>query len=233
MTDKTYIVATLHPWNIEIFEERIRNFPGKWELITEPQKLNVEFVERLKPQYIFFPHWSQKVDEEILQLAPCVCFHSTDVPYGRGGSPIQNLIASGHRETVLTALKMTSELDAGPVYLKEALSLEGLAEEIYLRAAKKIADMIRTIITENPVPIAQSGTITYFKRRNPCQSETPDNLDSIEQLFDHIRMLDAEGYPRAFLINGKFKFELSRPALRSEAIVADVKITRVQDKGYD
>ncbi len=22
----------------------------------------------------------------------CVCFHMTDVPYGRGGSPLQNLI---------------------------------------------------------------------------------------------------------------------------------------------
>ena len=44
------------------------------------------------PKYIFFPHWSKKVDTKIVNNYECVCFHETDLPYGRGGSPIQNLI---------------------------------------------------------------------------------------------------------------------------------------------
>jgi hypothetical protein len=59
----------------------------------------------------------------------------TDVPFGRGGSPLQNLIVRGRRETKLTALRMSREFDAGPVYMKEPLSLEGGAEEIYLGSA--------------------------------------------------------------------------------------------------
>ncbi len=37
--------------------------------------------------------------------------HMTDVPYGRGGSPLQNLIARGHTSTKLTAMRMTAEVD--------------------------------------------------------------------------------------------------------------------------
>jgi methionyl-tRNA formyltransferase len=54
------------------------------------------------------------------------------LPYGRGGSPLQNLIDLGHKDTFVSALKMTEELDAGAIYLKKPLSLEGLAEEIYM-----------------------------------------------------------------------------------------------------
>lgn len=65
------------------------------------------------------------VPEAVLIAAECVCFHMTDVPYGRGGSPLQNLIVRKHKKTKLTALKMTEEIDAGPVYCKRELSLDG------------------------------------------------------------------------------------------------------------
>ena len=44
-------------------------------------------------------------------------------------------------------------------------------------------------------------------------------------MFDFIRMLDAEEYPRAFIRYGRFRLEFSRPALRYNRIKADVKIS--------
>ena len=61
-------------------------------------------------------------------------FHITDLPYGRGGSPLQNLIERGYSSTKLTALRCTADLDAGPIYSQEVLNLAGTAEEIFLRA---------------------------------------------------------------------------------------------------
>ncbi len=55
----------------------------------------------------------------------------TDLPYGRGGSPLQNLIQRGHTSTMLTALRCGAGLDTGDVYLKQPLSLHGSAEEIF------------------------------------------------------------------------------------------------------
>jgi methionyl-tRNA formyltransferase len=40
-------------------------------------------------------------------------------------------------------------------------------------------------------------------------------------------MLDAEGYPRAFLEYGGFRLEFSRSALYDGRIVADVKIEKL------
>jgi len=39
-------------------------------------------------------------------------------------------------------------------------------------------------------------------------------------------MLDAEGYPKAFLRDGKIWYEFSRPAIYTDKIVADVTIRR-------
>ena len=67
----------------------------------------------------------------------------TDLPYGRGGSPLQNLIIRGGKTTKLFAFRMTEEFDARPNYLKRNLSLEGTAREIFIRANYLSAKMIR------------------------------------------------------------------------------------------
>ena len=230
---ENYIVASIKTWNIKVYNEIIKHYPGKWHLVTDPHELTADKVKSINPKYIFFPHWSHIVPNEILNIATCICFHETDLPYGRGGSPLQNLIAHGHRETVVSALKMSKELDAGPIYLKKPLSLEGLAEEIFIRTAYIVAEMIKTIITESPKPKKQIGKSTLFKRRKPSESKIPTEINSLVNLFDHIRMLDAESYPRAFLEHNGFKYEISRPALKTEEIIADVRITKIKGDNDD
>ncbi|MBN2524906.1 MAG: methionyl-tRNA formyltransferase [Deltaproteobacteria bacterium] len=199
----TYLVATIRPWNIDAFHNIVVHFDGDWHLVTDPEKLTPELVSKLNPRYIFFPHWSQIVPEEILRLSECVCFHETDLPFGRGGSPIQNLIARGHKDTCISAIRMVRDLDAGPIYMKRELSLLGSAKEIFVCAAKIVAHMMEEIADQRPVPTPQEGVPVIFRRRTPDQSRIDDSFKTIEQLYDHIRMLDAPEYPRAFLnING-------------------------------
>ena len=111
-----YIVATIKEWNINAFHRNVALLPGEWILVTNQVELKKALQENQKPEYIFFPHWPWIVPQDIINNYNCVCFHMADVPYGRGGSPLQNLIALGHKKTKLTALKMIDELDAGPVY---------------------------------------------------------------------------------------------------------------------
>jgi methionyl-tRNA formyltransferase len=185
----------------------------------------------IQPRFIFFPHWNEKVPAEIIETYECVCFHETDVPYGRGGSPVQNLIAKGHTETVVSALRMVEEFDAGPVYAKHPLSLLGGAEEIYLRAARVVLEMIENIVVNEPSPVSQSGEATVFPRRGPQQSEVPRDAVSLAGVFDHIRMLDAEEYPRAFIRWGCLRIEFINPVLRTQHLEASVRITVVSEDG--
>jgi methionyl-tRNA formyltransferase len=226
----SYVVAGSKAWNRMVFNEVISGYPGEWHLVSVPEDLTLELLQKIKPAYIFFLHWSWKVPPEIIYDYKCVCFHMTDVPYGRGGSPLQNLISRGHRQTKLTALLMVDELDAGPVYLKEPLCLEGNAEEIFIRATYLSAKMIKRIIDENFQPVSQTGETVIFKRRRPEQSKI-EMQESLQALQDFIRMLDAEGYPKAFLEHEGFRYEFSRAALYDGRIKADVVITPIKEKG--
>jgi len=201
----------------------------KFHLVTKRGDLTFERLSPLAPRYVFIPHWSYIIPPEVFEQFECVVFHMTDLPYGRGGSPLQNLIARGHTETVLTALRCTEEIDAGPVYVKRPLSLHGSAEEIYLRAGRIIEDMIIEIIQSQPEPAAQSGEVVCFQRRRPEQSDLA-TVDSLDRLFDHIRMLDADGYPHAFLRSGRFRIEFSRAARHQNGVKADVIISEVDNE---
>ncbi len=213
MTDvqaDAYIVAGCRPWNRRVYDEVICKYPGKWLFVDNRDEL-ADSVSRIKPKYIFFLHWNWIVPDAMLENYACVCFHMADVPYARGGSPLQNLIVRGHRETKLTALRMVGELDAGPVYQKRDLSIEGNAEEIYIRATYLSAEMIDYIVRQNPEPVAQQGEVVEFKRRTPAQSEIPAT-QTLLALYDHIRMLDAEGYPPAFLVHKGYRYQFNRAA---------------------
>jgi methionyl-tRNA formyltransferase len=156
----------------------------------------------------------------------CIVFHMTDLPYGRGGSPLQNLISLGYEETKISALRVEAGLDTGPVYLKKTLSLLGTAEEIFLRSSFIIGEMIKEILDKRISAQPQVGSSVIFKRRKPEDSDI-SKLIKIEEVYDYIRMLDGEGYPPAFIETDHFKFEFSRSSLKSnDIIIADVRITK-------
>ena len=221
----SYIVASSKAWNRAGFDFMKSHEEGRWIWAESPDELFRSLNEVTGLRYIFFLHWNWHVPVEILTHYECVCFHMTDVPYGRGGSPMQNLIAAGHKSTKLSALRMVDEMDAGPVYAKRDMSLDGRAEEIYIRAGELSFEIIRWIIENEPVPEPQQGEIVRFKRRKPEQSELP-TTGRLEALYDHIRMLDAPSYPPAFIERGNFRLEFSSAQLKGDELVAQVVIRR-------
>ena len=73
-------------------------------------KIQKNFIKNLKPKIIFFIHWSKIIDKEIFEKYLCIQFHTSDLPFGRGGSPVQNLIALGFKKTKITAFKINSSI---------------------------------------------------------------------------------------------------------------------------
>jgi methionyl-tRNA formyltransferase len=120
---------------------------------------------------------------------------------------------------------MVNEMDAGPVYSKRELSLEGTAAEIYQRAGQQSFDIIRWMIDSQPEPLDQQGEPVVFKRRKPEQSALPDSGD-LPMLYDHIRMLDAPTYPLAFIEHGEFIIEFSDARVQGDELNASVRIRK-------
>ncbi len=226
---RVYVLATSRSWN-EGMAERLAARTGRdFVLITSKEDLTIENLTSINPEVIFFPHWSHRIDASVFGRFESVIFHMTDLPFGRGGSPLQNLIVRGIDETKISALRCVEEMDGGPIYLKKSLSLYGSAEEIFLRTSKIIEEMIVEILEKKLEPMAQQGEPTLFKRRRPEESNLA-SASSLDQLFDMIRMLDAEGYPKAFLEVGDFRLEFTRAARKQDQVIADVRITLVKEK---
>lgn len=229
---KNYIFASSVPWGIELFMKKRKDFPGTWYIVCSKEDLeNICKSLKYDIRYAFFPHWSYIVPDHIINNIECVCFHMTDLPYGRGGSPLQNLILRGHKKTKLSALRMTKELDAGPIYMKRDLDLSGAAWEIYQRATDIALEMMEHIISEEPHPVSQQGEPTIFKRRKPAQSTLPKK-GSLKQIYNFIRMLDAPGYPHAFVEHGEFLLKFTDAKWKGNEIIAKTTIRKQKaDKG--
>ncbi len=224
----SYVIAYNRKWCSSLPKILEKKTGKNFFAVDNANNLDYKNLINIKPQYIFFPHWSNIIPEEIFKNFNCIIFHMTDLPYGRGGSPLQNLIVKGHNDTMISAIKCVNEIDAGPVYLKKPLSLYGSAEEIFVRANQVIEKMIIEILQTNPQPVVQKGKVTRFKRRNPEDGDI-SGTQSISEIYDYIRMLDAEGYPPAFLRFGNYKLEFSRASQKFDSIIASVRITREKE----
>lgn len=220
-----YIVAAVGEWNRSVFNKKISQLNGNFYFAATPEELSKLLDKITSPRYIFFLHWRWIVPKELVIKYECICFHMTDVPFGRGGTPLQNLIVKGYKDTVLTSLRMEEGIDSGPVYLKYPLNLDGSAADIYQRSSELSWEMINEIIIKQPSPKKQNGPVTEFKRRTPEQSEIPKNLN-IAQIYDYIRMLDAEGYPKAFLESDGYKLIFENAEVDGEQIYANVLIKK-------
>lgn len=205
---------------------------GHFITVRSTEEFDSLSLDQLNPRYIFFLHWSSIIPASIFRRYETVIFHITDVPYGRGGSPLQNLIVRGHENTVISAIRCTKELDAGPVYAKRPLCLHGSAEEIFIRARDIIEDMIVEIIENEPIPTPQRGTPVIFRRRK-AEDGNLQNVRTLKEVYDWIRMLDAPGYPPAFLDVGPFRILFRRATMHFNKIRADVEIVRRPEDASD
>ena len=221
----TYILLSEKKWHQDLFVALQQQIPGNWIWIRNRNNFTIEQLKALKPEYIFIPHWSYIIPEEIFNTFECIVFHMTDLPYGRGGSPLQNLILRGHKQTKITALKVDSGIDTGAVYLKKDLALVGTAKEIFERATPIILEMIKEIIDNKLLPKSQHGNPIHFKRRK-AEDSSIEKLEDLDLVYDYIRMVDCEGYPNAFIETEFLKIQFTDAKLLNNEITANVRITK-------
>jgi methionyl-tRNA formyltransferase len=218
---KSYVVAASKNWFSKHKKSQEYKDLNIIEINSE-NDLNYSYLKKLKPEYIFFPHWNSIVDEEIYSNFKCVVFHTAPLPYGRGGSPIQNLILRGFKKSPLCAIEMTKILDGGPIYCSEEISLEGKISEIFFNLASSVEKLILRIVHENPKPIPQAGEIVEFKRLKADDNELDFSLMP-EELFDRVRMVDGLDYPKAFKKIGKYKMKFSNALMKDGKLYANVE----------
>tara|TARA_A100001037_G_scaffold265689_1_gene257332 strand:- start:419 stop:1102 length:684 start_codon:yes stop_codon:yes gene_type:complete len=224
---KKIIFASSKKWFFK--SQKVKNFLKNNEaiIISDKKKLNKNIIKKINPSFIFFPHWSYKVNTNIIKNYNCICFHTAPLPYGRGGSPIQNLIKRNYKKTPICALKMSNKIDAGPIFLKKNISLNGNLDQIFERISSTIIKMVEILIKKKIKPVEQKGKVFFFKRFKKKESEIKNEKNIIE-IYNKIRMLDSEEYPKAYIKINKFKFYLSKANIRKNTLSCDAKIIKTR-----
>lgn len=220
------IIATIKSWNIERAYALQEQYKGIHDIVVyaDKEEFNINNISDFNPDYIFLPHWSYLIPNEITDHWECVVFHMTDLPYGRGGSPLQNLIVRGHKETKISAIRVTEKIDGGPIYMKRPLSLVGSAQEIFVRCSDVIfSEMIPCFLAEKLTPVPQEGEPVIFKRRKPEDGQITFDME-MDKIYDYIRMLDAEGYPKAYLEFGDYRLEFEQAHLSEDGQEMTAKV---------
>ena len=226
---KKVVIATIKSWNIRNAYKFKELYKDKYEIviITDKRELSEKNIRSINPEWIFFPHWSWIIPPELYEKYTCVVFHITDLPFGRGGSPLQNLIQRKIYHTKISAIQAEEGIDTGKIYLKKDFYIGiGSAEEIFIAASQIIFfDMIPYILENKPIPQTQEGEVIVFKRRKPKESNLQKaEIKNLDDFYDFVRMLDAEGYPKAFFKINNLKIEFSEVHKKSNKLVGRFEV---------
>ena len=134
-----------------------------------------------------------------------IVIHASDLPEGRGWSPVTWQVEKGKNMIPITLFEADAECDAGDYYIKDHINLNGdeMIDEIREKQAEKTIEMIERFLKEYPMKCSrQKGRPTYFRKRSPKNNELDVNK-SIKGQFNKMRVADNERYPLHFKINGR------------------------------
>ncbi len=127
--------------------------------------------------------------------------HAGDLPKGKGWSPITWQVLEGKNSIPICIFEAVEKVDAGPIYFKDHISLEGheLLDEIRKKLVEKTFELVCRFLEAYPNVNgkAQEGKSTYYRKRTPADSVIDINKKLNEQ-FNLLRIVDNEKYPAYF-----------------------------------
>jgi len=131
--------------------------------------------------------------------------HESNLPEGRGFSPLQWQILEGKNVISACLLEVTEEVDSGPIFDKIEISLDGT--ELYLEIRKKQAaatiDLVQRFLDKHPNhdPKKQIGKPTFYRKRTALDSKL-DIDKTLREQFNLLRIANNEDWPAFFEIGG-------------------------------
>lgn len=173
--------------------------------------------------FIFLFRWPHIIGREqaASTRAKIVVFHTSELPHGRGGSPLQNQILEGRVISRVNAIELAESVDAGRIYASQDITLQGTADDIW-EAIAHAASRLAMQVLAGAEPVDQVGEAHRYKRRRDNHLPVLERLDDVHRF---IQMLDGEGYPGAHLDCGNLRITFSRSAHRDGRILCDATIT--------
>jgi len=136
-----------------------------------------------------------------------IVIHASDLPAGKGWGPLFWQVLEGKSKIIFSMFEATEGVDDGPIYMQQALLLNGLElnEELRYKQASIQIKMCKSFVENYSTfkhPQAQNGDESFYPKRNASDSELDINK-TIKDQFNLLRIVNNEEYPAFFYINDK------------------------------
>ena len=141
--------------------------------------------------------------------------HESDVPYGRGWSPLVWQILEGKNKITITLLEAIDKVDAGNIWKKEIIDIENheMIEEINEKLFSTKLKLVEFAIENmNNIKSTSQNDVdgSYYSQRTPKDSKLNIN-DSIVNQFNLLRIADKIRYPCYFeYLDHKYKIIMEK-----------------------
>jgi len=179
----------------------------------------------MHPDMVVVVSYGAMLRDNVLNSAPCINIHPSDLPRYRGPSPIRTAIYNGDKTSAVCLMRVTPEMDAGDIYMRRPFDIgpDDTNEMIEAKVSDIGAEML-TRYLDNPAAfgaVPQSGTPT-FTRKFTGADEIIDWNKTPQQIHNQIRALGA-GRTK---INGA-----DVKILQTRITNGDLEILRIQPAG--
>jgi len=159
--------------------------------------------------FLFLVSCTKIIGKELRDLyRHCLVIHESDLPSGRGWSPLAWQVLHGESTIVVSLVEADDPVDSGAIWWKSELELEGheLADEIASKCLKVKMELIDVALRFSAKPEKQMGAVTTYRRRVPEDSEL-DPHKSIAGQFDLLRICEPR-FP-AFFVFRDHRYEVT------------------------
>ena len=143
-------------------------------------------------EYLFLISCTEIMPPEIRnKYERVLVLHESDLPKGRGWSPLAWQIVEGKNEIVVSLIEAADPVDTGNVIVECTVRFKGheLHEDIHEQIASAKITLIEAFINCPLNGIQQAGEPTYYRQRTAEDSRI-DPGKSIAEQFDLLRICD-------------------------------------------
>lgn len=169
--------------------------------VYQPTKMRdgnaLAIVRELQPELIVVAAYGRILPEDILTLPPCgsINVHSSVLPKYRGAAPINWAILDGQKETGVTIMYMTRDLDAGDIVCSKKTDImpdedaQELTHRLALLGADALEDAIEKIADGTAVRTPQDHSASTYAPMLSKDLSPMDWTRSAQALHDQVRGL--------------------------------------------
>ncbi|MEZ5315441.1 MAG: methionyl-tRNA formyltransferase [Chlamydiales bacterium] len=169
--------------------------------IYQPHKASSEdFIDLLKthnPDLFVVAAYAEILKQDILEIPKlgCLNVHASLLPKYRGAAPVQRALMAGEKDTGVSIIKMSLEMDAGDIYsivkipILEEMNAGDLLNQIADVGSEALGDVISKIEKQKIRPVPQDHSAATFAKKIQSGEREINWRSSAETIHNQIRGL--------------------------------------------